>query len=177
MIYEKGLIKAMKDEYRAGGYSVADDGNGRLWIVADTWFAGILKQSVSNDVKSVIVLHFGRMPEENSAMNVKRGEEPNAELMDNVLAVPDMLISAETDGKFRVTPVRIGDRVMFQNDLFTVRLARETDVLPMRFISLAELVNGWLTQDDGESFIGALSCHGFDDEAGKIALLEQMDWR
>lgn len=36
MIYEKGLIKAMKDEYRAGGYSVADDGNGRLWIVADT---------------------------------------------------------------------------------------------------------------------------------------------
>lgn len=177
MIYEKGLIKAMKDEYRTRGYSVADDGNGRLWIVADTWFAGIWKQNVSNDVKSVIVLHFGRMPEENGAMNVHKGEDPNAELMDNVLAVPDMLITADPEGKFRVTPVRLGDRVMFQDDLFNVRLARETDVLPMRFINLAMLANGWLTQEDGESFIGALSCHGFEDEAGKVALLEQMDWR
>lgn len=177
MLYEKGLLKAMKDEYNRGGYSVADDGNGRLWIVANTWFVGIRKQSVSNDVKSVIVLHFGRMPEESGAMNVKKGEDPNAELMDNVLTVPDMLVTAEPEGKFRVTPVRLGDRIMFQDDLFNVRLARETDVLPMRFINLAMLANGWLTQDDGESFIGALCCHGFEDEAGKIQLLEQMDWR
>lgn len=177
MIYEKGLIKAMKDEYRRTGYSVADDGKGRLWIVANTWFAGIRKQSVSNDVKSVIVLHFGRMPEENGAMNVCKGEDPNAELMDNVLAVPNMLVEAVPDGRFFVTPVRLGDRVMFQDDLFNVRLARETDVLPMRFTGMTLLENGWLTQDDGESFIGALSCHGYDEEAGKVALLEQMDWR
>ena len=36
MIYEKGLIKAMKQEYgKAGGYTVANDGNA-MWFVADT---------------------------------------------------------------------------------------------------------------------------------------------
>ena len=104
MIYEKGLIKAMKDEYKAGGYSVADDGNGILWIVADMWFAGIRKGNVSNDVKSVIVL-------------------------------------------------------------------------PMAYGYTTWLRNGYLVQDDGESFVGAMSCHGVEGEIKKIELLEQVDWR
>lgn len=120
MIYEKGLIKAMKDKYKAGGYSVADDGNGILWIVADMWFAGIQKEKVSNDVKSVIVL---------------------------------------------------------QNDDLIIQTATEDALLPMAYGYTTWLRNGYLVQDDGESFVGALSCHGFDDEAGKIALLEQVDWR
>ena len=113
MLYDKGLLKAMKDKYRRVGYSVANDGRGCLWILADSWFVGLRNEIVSNDVKSLIVLHFGRMPEVGAAMNVRKGEEPNAEITDTVLSVPHMLMQCETEDVFRVTPVRIGQCVIF----------------------------------------------------------------
>nr|DAL39431.1 MAG TPA_asm: hypothetical protein [Caudoviricetes sp.] len=177
MIYEKGLIKAMKDEYKAGGYSVADDGNGILWIVADMWFAGIRKGKVSNDVKSVIVLHFGQMPEGHSAMYVSKDKDPNTEIIDTVLSVPQMLAEAEDQGVFRLTLLRIGNRVVLQNDDLIIRTATEDALLPMAYGYTTWLRSGYLVQDDGESFVGAMSCHGVEGEIGKIELLEQVDWR
>ena len=58
-----------------------------------------------------------------------------------------------------------------------MRLALEEDVLPMAYIKCMALINGYLVQDDGNSFIGAICGHGREEDAGKIALLEQMDWR
>lgn len=56
MIYEKGLIRAMKQAYRDGGYDVAVTENGVL-IQADGWGVEIMGEVVPNSVKSLIVLH------------------------------------------------------------------------------------------------------------------------
>ena len=62
MIYEKGLIKAMKQEHgKSDGYTVANDGQ-TTWVISSGWFAGVPNENLSNEIKSVIVLHFGRLP-------------------------------------------------------------------------------------------------------------------
>ncbi len=77
-----------------------------------------------------------------------------------------------------VEPVRHGDRVVFQNDRFLVRLAREADLLPMEYGNRTYLRDGhWLVQESADYFVAVLCYRGADEEAGKIGLLEQMDWR
>lgn len=177
MIYEKGLLKAMKELYKSCGYSVANE-HGTLWIVSGSWYVGLRGNCISNDIKSLIVLHFGIMPSSGQAMKVHRGEDPQTETVAVLLAVVDNMENAEPEKEYRVTPVRLGDRVVFQNDRFLVRLAREADLLPMEYGNRTYLRDGnWLVQESADYFVAVLCYRGAEEEAGKIVLLEQMDWR
>lgn len=176
MIYEKGLLKAMKELYKSYGYSVANE-HGTLWIVGDSWYVGLRGYCISNDVKSLIVLHFGVMPSNGQAMKVHKGADPQIETMDTLLSGVRELEAADIGPEYRVTPVRLGERVVFQNDRFLVRLAREADLLPMEFGNDTELRDNWLVQENGDCFVAVLSYRGAEEEQGKIGLLEQMDWR
>ena len=71
-IYDKGLIRAMKQAYRDGGYDVAVTDHGVL-IQADGWGVEILGEAVPNSVKSLIVLHNGSLPRMDSAVHVSKG--------------------------------------------------------------------------------------------------------
>lgn len=176
MIYEKGLLKAMKELYKSYGYSVAND-RGTLWIVSDSWYVGLRGYCISNDIKSLIVLHFGTMPTNGQAMEVHRGADPQMETMHTLLSGVRELEAADIGPEYRVTPVRLGDRVVFQDDMYQVRLAWEADLLPMEFGRDTELRGNWLVQENGDCFVAVLSYKGAEEEAGKIGLLEQMDWR
>lgn len=95
MIYEKGLIKAMKQEYgKADGYTVANDGQS-TWLVAGTWFAGVPNENLSNEIKSVIVLHFGRLPIAAEALSAEKKGCVQAELMETCMEVPDKVVDAD----------------------------------------------------------------------------------
>lgn len=67
MIYEKGLIRAMKQAYRDSGYDVSVTDHGVL-IQANGWGVEILGEVVPNSVKSLIVLHNGGLPRMDSAV-------------------------------------------------------------------------------------------------------------
>lgn len=176
MLYEKGLIKAMKEAYGKTGYSVAVNGS-MLWICGELWFAGLHERHVSNDVKSVIALHFGVIPGDGEAMHACKGEEPNTEFLDNVLELPLHLAEAAPGDEYHVTPVRIGTMVVFQSNDLVVRMAAESNLNPIHYGGRIRLTEGWLTQDTGDSFVAAYSIgHANEAFAERIDLLEKIDW-
>lgn len=73
MIYDKGLLRAMKAAYREEGYDVAMTETGIL-IQAEGWGVEIASAVIPNSIKSLIVLHNGAMPRMGSAVHVQKGE-------------------------------------------------------------------------------------------------------
>lgn len=70
---EKGLIRAMKRAYRDDGYTVAATDSG-LIITADMWGVKLNEEAIPNTVKSLIVLHAGKIPESGNAISVCKSE-------------------------------------------------------------------------------------------------------
>ena len=66
---EKGLICAMKSAYKDDGYTVAATDNG-LIITAEMWGVHLNDKAIPNTVKSLIVLHAGKIPETGNAISV-----------------------------------------------------------------------------------------------------------
>ena len=73
---ETGLIKAMKSAYRQEGYTVAGTSTG-LVIAGEMWGVSINEKAIPNKVKSVIVLHAGKLPGVGEAINVRKDETRN----------------------------------------------------------------------------------------------------
>lgn len=178
MIYEKGLIKAMKQEYgKAGGYTVANDGQ-TMWVIASDWFAGVPNENLSNEIKRVIVLHFGRLPLSGEALSVAKKGDVQAELLETCLEVPDKVVDA--DGvRYRATYIRLGECLVFQDDALHCRMAHENNLLPIDYAYSVRLVSGWLVRDN-DCFCVA-GCAISDDSTGflqaQLRHLEMMDWR
>lgn len=145
MIYEKGLIKAMKQELgRSGGYTVANDGQ-QMWFIASGWFAGVPDKNLSNEIKSVVVLHFGRLPFADEALHVTRKDGVQAELMETCMEVPGKVVDAGGE-RYRATYLRLGECLIFQDDLLNCRMAHEDNLLPMNYAYPASLVGEWLVE-------------------------------
>ena len=105
-IYDKGLLRAMKKAYREDGYYVAVIEN-RILIQADGWGIEILADAVPNSVKSLIVLHNGRLPRMDSAVHVAKGECSDA-ILEVVLGDMDDLARAYTEkGGPAIKPTRL----------------------------------------------------------------------
>ena len=70
---EKGLIRAMKKAYKDDGYTVAATDTG-LIITGEMWGVQLNDKAIPNTVKSLIVLHAGKIPEPGNALSVCKGE-------------------------------------------------------------------------------------------------------
>lgn len=64
---ERGLLRAMKQQFKGYGYTVAQTENGLL-ICCDEWGVGIRDHLVTNGIKSLIMLHAGKLPTEGCAI-------------------------------------------------------------------------------------------------------------
>lgn len=64
---EKCLLRAMKSAFKGYGYTVAQTESG-LVITGDMWGVAIRERMVPNEVKSLIVLHTGKLPENGCAI-------------------------------------------------------------------------------------------------------------
>lgn len=73
IFYEKGLIRAMKNAYKDDGYTVAATDTG-LIITSEMWGVQLNEKAIPNTVKSLIVLHAGKIPEAGNAISVNKGE-------------------------------------------------------------------------------------------------------
>ena len=89
IFYEKGLIRAMKNAYKDDGYTVAATDTG-LIITSEMWGVQLNEKAIPNTVKSLIVLHAGKIPEAGNAISVNKNEtgsmffEVAIERMDNL---------------------------------------------------------------------------------------------
>ena len=70
---EKGLLRAMKQCYKRHGYTVAQMDNGLL-VCGDMWGVAIRDDCVPYSLKSLIVLHAGRLPDVDEALVLHKDE-------------------------------------------------------------------------------------------------------
>lgn len=121
---ETGLMKAMKSAYRQDGYTVAGTHSG-LVITGEMWGASINEKAIPNKVKSVIVLHAGKIPSVGEAINVRKGETSNM-IYELAVAGIDRLDELYRDKKREVIrPTRLtmdGYRLWQQPDSLQIKL-------------------------------------------------------
>lgn len=102
---EKGLARAMKAAYRNYGYTVAQTKSGLL-IITDSWGVGIKEELVPNGIKGLIVSHAGKLPNEGTAIFIKKDSVCNKIYEIAVSRVRD-LKQAWSDGlTARIMPTR-----------------------------------------------------------------------
>lgn len=178
-IYDKGLIRAMKQAYRDGGYYVAVTDNGVL-IESDNWGAEIAAEAVPNSVKSLIVLHNGSLPNMNTAVHVSKGECADA-MLESVTGTMDDLAKAYTESKgSRIKPTRLtmdGCRVWQTTDRMRVRLVDVDD----QQILAGQVLDGYLIAGCiyGRNWFGRMYIRTqmvLQEDAPLIEHLAQMQW-
>lgn len=128
-IYDKGLIRAMKQAYRDDGYYVAVTDNGVL-IQSEGWGVEILADAVPNSVKSLIVLHNGSLPKMNSAVHVVKGECADAILEVVVGTMDDLAKIYTATGGSEIKPTRLtmdGCRIWQTTDALKIRMVDVED--------------------------------------------------
>lgn len=77
VVSEKGLLRAMKDAYKADGYTVAvDDGGGIEDLILHTqaWTVTIEKNEVPGKILGLITEHLRKLPQPGEAFRVKKKE-------------------------------------------------------------------------------------------------------
>ena len=121
---EKGLIRAMKNAYKDDGYTVAATDTG-LIITGEMWGVQINEKAIPNTVKSLIVLHAGKIPEAGNAISVGKGETGSM-FFEMAIDRTEKLMELYTQGKRAVIrPTRLtmdGYRVWQLPDCLRIRL-------------------------------------------------------
>lgn len=93
-IYDKGLIRAMKQAYKEGGYVVAVTEDTMI-IETTFWGVELNRAVVTNNIKALIVTHNGELPRVNTAVNIQKGECGSV-ILETALATMDDLTKAYT---------------------------------------------------------------------------------
>lgn len=178
-IYDKGLIRAMKQAYRDGGYDVAVTESGVL-IQSEGWGVEIIADAVPNSVKSLIVLHNGNMPRMNTAVHVAKGECGDAMLEMVVATMDDLAKGYTVTGGRIIKPTRLTFdvcRVWQTVDELEVRLV---DVEDQQILAGekwdARLVNGAIY---GRNWFGSMYIRTqmvVPEDKPLMAHLSQMQW-
>ena len=123
-IYDKGLIRAMKQAYKEDGYYVAVIEDGIL-IQSDSWGVLINADAVPSSIKSLIVLHNGSMPRFDSAVHIQKNECGDAMLEAVIGTVEDLAKAYTANGGSRIKPTRLimdGCRVWQTTDKLKIKL-------------------------------------------------------
>lgn len=86
MINEKGLLRAMKNAYRGGGYEVAGYGEeNNLFINGYSWCVAVPQKQCPRKVLALLVEHVGLIPEGGDAFRVQKAEGAQCVLLSAVL--------------------------------------------------------------------------------------------
>lgn len=121
---EKGLIRAMKKAYKDDSYTVAATDTG-LIITGEMWGVQLNDKAIPNTVKSLIVLHAGKIPEAGNAISVAKGET-GAMFFDMAVDRIEKLMELYVQGKrATIKPTRLtmdGYRVWQLPDCLRVHL-------------------------------------------------------
>lgn len=77
IIEEKGLVKAIKDAYRHGGYTVLNQ-DGDVAIYTEGWFVRCQWNKLPRKALATIVEHMGMIPDTGEAVSIEKDDQPKA---------------------------------------------------------------------------------------------------
>lgn len=177
--YENGLIRAMKSAFRKDGYTVAATESGYI-ILGENWGVSIHSKAMPNTVKSLIVLHAGKLPEENKAIQVKKGEILSCFYEMAVDRIDDLDTHYRKALRSRIFPTRLimdGCRLWQLTDSLAIKRVDPEDEQILDYMDNdAYLVRGMLygTTVYGSVFVACENA--VEEDKGLMAHLEQMQW-
>ena len=96
IISENGLVKAMKESYKTDGYTVTNI-SGAVAIWTDHWCIKCIQRNLPRKALAQIVEHAGELPEPDTAMYLRKGDDPQ-------WASKDYVTAAAGGGLYRVPP-------------------------------------------------------------------------
>ena len=103
IVNESGLLKAMKDSYKSGGYHVAFGEVFERWyfLIASygySWGVVIRSDKTPRKVLGLLVEHIGKLPEDGEAYLCRKDEDAQDEIF-SVAAKPLLIKLGEARGK------------------------------------------------------------------------------
>lgn len=108
MIDERGLLAAIKDAWRTGGYGVVGNG-GELVLQGSGWLAVLPRGIVPRKVLDLLVEHLGEIPE-GAAWKVYKKQGAQAQMVDmgvgDAMAYGQRLVWDDEGGLLVVAPRR-----------------------------------------------------------------------
>lgn len=104
VVNESGLLAAMKDSYKMGGYHVAIGTvfTKKCYLIAGYgygWAVVIQRVKMPRKVLGLLAEHIGRLPEDGEAFHCRKDCEPQEEIFD-VAQKPILLKLGEAQGKY-----------------------------------------------------------------------------
>lgn len=178
-IYDKGLIKAMKQAYRDSGYTVAVTEDSVI-IQTTFWGVEIVKKAVPNSIKSLIVMHNGEMPRENTAVTIQKAECSSV-ILETALATMDELLNNYTaNGGVPIKPTRLtfdGLRVWQTTTDLKLRLVDVEDQQILAGESWeAQLVGPYIYGRNWFGSMYVLPQNGLPEDRALLNHLAEMQW-
>lgn len=182
VIFEKGLIKAMKAECKKkDGYTVALD-NGIYTITGENWFVTIEKATMSKELKSVIMLHAGYLPEDGTAIQIKKDVVQSAfvgsacELAN--LVQSGYLVEARSKilNSLGLCRIQIDGNYLLQGEDMHITAVSKDDALPLLFNDRMYLIAGCVYSPGGIESVGVRKLLIPDSAKMYIRHLEAMQW-
>lgn len=109
VVYEKALVRQMKDAYKNQGYTVAvqDD---RMMIANGFWLADVDVDNVTSEVLSLMALHLRTIPDDDRAYKVVKGDDGpyvQSKLTEDALAPMEQLDRELSEAKREDTYCRM----------------------------------------------------------------------
>lgn len=182
VIYEKGLIKAMKAEVKKkDGYTVALDG-GICTITGENWFATMAADDMSKELKSVIMLHAGFLPEPGEAIQIQKKVVQKAilgsatELASRVQESYAIERSRGHRHKVQLCRIQLDGNMLMQGEDMRIVAVSQDDALPLLFTDMMYLTAGCLYSQAGFESVGVRRLKTPDSAKACIAHLEAMQW-
>lgn len=114
IISENGLVKAMKESYKTDGYTVTNI-SGAVAIWTDHWCIKCIQRNLPRKALAQIVEHAGELPEPDTAMYLRKGDDPQWASKDYVTAeLAEWWTPAGNQSRAYMVPIVFAGLVMYQ---------------------------------------------------------------
>lgn len=113
IIEEKGLVKAIKDAYRHGGYTVLNQ-DGDVAIYTEGWFVQCPWNKLPRKALATIVEHMGMIPDAGEAVAIDKADQPQAVMGEIVRDDVDRWTDGQGTGMATYVPVMFKGYQLFQ---------------------------------------------------------------
>lgn len=182
VIYEKGLIKAMKAEVKKkDGYTVALDG-GVCTITGENWYVTMAADDMSKKLKSVIMLHAGFLPEPGTAIQIQKNVVQNA-ILGSACELANLVqnsYSIDCDRgqrrKVQLCRIQMDGNMLMQGEDMRITAVSQDDALPLLFTDMMYLTAGCVYSQAGFESVGVRKLQFPDSAKMCIRHLEAMQW-
>lgn len=183
VVNEKGLLRAMREAYKAGVYKVAAENKAdihNIMIAAPGWVVVIEKKNMPQKALGMIAEHLGKIPEPGEAYQVQK-KQTQTEIFDVAM---EMLLSIRSGEKQRrkasCTDLTMGGYNLWQRheDLKVVKVNADLQDIMLTHGRTVLMIDDDMLMVDGLVSRVYIECatNLWADETAQLNHLAQMQW-